>query len=177
VRLIDLNRMALISSTPAAAAPGKDEPPVIHALSSVPSGVLAGDGDGFVKFWGLGEGGLGIRATQQLHQDAVGDIKVSWCVIVLALVVACLFWRQGWLVPRVFLSGVCGGLCCSEESAAAAAAAAAAASAAAAAAAAALAAASAAAAFVTFMQVSAAGCIASCSMDGSGVHLWRLPMM
>ena len=163
VRLIDLNRMALISSTPAAAAPGKDEPPVIHALSSVPSGVLAGDGDGFVKFWGLAEGGLGLRATQQLHQDAVGDIKVSLCVIVLALVVACLCWRQGWLVPRVFVSGVCGGLCGLEQSAAAAPAAAAAATAA--------------AACVTFMQVSAAGCIASCSMDGSGVHLWRLATM
>ena len=73
---MDLNRMALVSSTAAAASPGSDEPPVIHALSSVPAGVLAGDGEGCVKFWGLGEGGMGLRAAQQLHQDAVGDIKV-----------------------------------------------------------------------------------------------------
>lgn len=101
VRLLDLNRMSVISSTPAAPSPGSDEPPVIHALSSVPSGVLAGDGDGVVKLWGLaGDGVLGLRAAQQLHRDAVGDVKVA-----------------------------------------------------------------------------ASGCVASCSMDGTGVHLWGMAAM
>lgn len=91
--------MSVVSCTPTAPSPGADEPPVIHALTSVPSGVLAGDGEGVVKFWGLGEGGLSLRASQQLHGDAVGDVKFA-----------------------------------------------------------------------------ASGCVASCSMDGTGVHLWRLTM-
>ncbi len=99
VRLLDLNRMSVITSSAAAASPGADEPPVIHALTSVPSGVLAGDGEGVVKFWSQGEGGLGLRAAQQLHADAVADLKVA-----------------------------------------------------------------------------VSGCVASCAMDGSGVHLWRLAM-
>ncbi len=101
IRLLDLNRMSVISSTSAAPSPGCEEPPVIHALSSVPSGVLAGDGDGVVKLWGLaGDGVLGLRAAQQLHRDAIGDVKAS-----------------------------------------------------------------------------ASGCVASCSMDGSGVNLWSLAAM
>lgn len=73
VRVLDLNRMSVAASSSAAPSPGADEPPVIHALASVPSGVLAGDGEGVVKFW---QGELGLRGVQQLHGDAVGDIKV-----------------------------------------------------------------------------------------------------
>ncbi len=99
VRLLDINHMSVISSSTAAPSPGADEPPVIHALTSVPSGVLAGDGEGVVKLWGVGEGGLMLRAAQRLHGDAVGDVKIT-----------------------------------------------------------------------------GTGCVASCAMDGTGVHLWRLAM-
>jgi WD40 repeat protein len=100
VRLLDLNRMSVISSSFSSPSPCSDEPPVIHTLAALPSGVLAGDGDGVVKCWGVAEGGsLVLRATQQLHGDAVGDLKVS-----------------------------------------------------------------------------SSGCVATCSMDGSGVHTWMLSM-
>jgi len=82
IRVLDMNRMSVISTTPAAPSPGAHEPPVIHALTSVPCGVLSGDGDGVVKLWGMTEGGLGVRAVQRLHDDAVGDVKMaaSGCV-------------------------------------------------------------------------------------------------